>query len=387
VPDDREARLVILDPKHPHSAKAEDSPARQEAQTILDQRSAGPRTYRNALVFLAADRTRLEELDHATREYLAWTSIETEREALNLDAFQTRQTETGRQTSDEAIDQRLAETFVWLLAPTQGRPEDGAEPDPLAPVVWEETRLQGSDRLAVRASTRLVKDQLLLTRLGGGLLRHELDRIPLWRGDHVLLNQLAEDFATYPYLPRLKNPDVLAKAVQDGVGLITWREDGFGYAQAFDPERKRYVGLVVGHAMAELPDLSGVVVKAEVAAAQQGADTEEAAKNTREGGGAADTRKADGGTVPAKEGETPPPPAVLRRFYGSVELDATRLGRDASQIAEEVVQHLTGLVGSTVRLTLEIEADIPSGAPDNVVRTVSENCRTLRFKAQGFEKE
>ena len=36
---------------------------------------------------------------------------------------------------------------------------------------------------------------------------------------------------------------------------------------------------------------------------------------------------------------------------------------------------------------LEIQATIPDGAPDNVVRTVTENCRTLKFKTHGFEKE
>ena len=40
-----------------------------------------------------------------------------------------------------------------------------------------------------------------------------------------------------------------------------------------------------------------------------------------------------------------------------------------------------------MRLTLEIEADIPDGAPDNVVRIVTENSRTLKFSDSGFEKE
>jgi hypothetical protein len=40
-----------------------------------------------------------------------------------------------------------------------------------------------------------------------------------------------------------------------------------------------------------------------------------------------------------------------------------------------------------VRVTLEIEADIPSGTPDNVVRTVTENSRTLKFTQAGFEEE
>ena len=67
-------------------------------------------------------------------------------------------------------------------------------------------------------------------------------------------------------------------------------------------------------------------------------------------------------------------------------LDTTRVGRDASRIAEEVVAHLSGLVGAEVTVTLEIEAEIPGGAPDNVVRTVTENSRTLKFGSHGFEE-
>ena len=76
-----------------------------------------------------------------------------------------------------------------------------------------------------------------------------------------------------------------------------------------------------------------------------------------------------------------------RCFHGSVELDPTRVGRDAGRIADEVVAHLAGLVGSTVRVTLEIETEIPAGVPDNVVRPVTENGRTLKFTSQGFETD
>jgi hypothetical protein len=51
------------------------------------------------------------------------------------------------------------------------------------------------------------------------------------------------------------------------------------------------------------------------------------------------------------------------------------------------MSHLSGTVGANVKVTLEIEAEIPNGAPDNVVRTVTENSRTLKFTSQGFEKE
>jgi hypothetical protein len=64
-----------------------------------------------------------------------------------------------------------------------------------------------------------------------------------------------------------------------------------------------------------------------------------------------------------------------------------RLGRDASRIAEEVVQHLTSIVGAEVEVTLEVHARLPDGASEKLVRDVTENCRTLRFTNHGFEVE
>ena len=85
--------------------------------------------------------------------------------------------------------------------------------------------------------------------------------------------------------------------------------------------------------------------------------------------------------------EPPTPPRKVRRYHGSVKLDPTRIGRDASQIASEVMSHLSGLMGADVRVTLEIEADMPDGAPEHVVRVVTENSRTLKFDDSGFEEE
>lgn len=64
-----------------------------------------------------------------------------------------------------------------------------------------------------------------------------------------------------------------------------------------------------------------------------------------------------------------------------------RPATDAGKIAEEVIAHLSGLVGAKVTVTLEIEASVPDGVPDNLVRTVTENGRTLRFANQGFDRD
>jgi hypothetical protein len=52
-----------------------------------------------------------------------------------------------------------------------------------------------------------------------------------------------------------------------------------------------------------------------------------------------------------------------------------------------VIAHLAGQVDAEVEVTLEIEATLPGGASDQIVRTVMENGRTLKFTSHGFEAE
>ena len=95
------------------------------------------------------------------------------------------------------------------------------------------------------------------------------------------------------------------------------------------------------------------------------------------------------GTVAPPVGAVAPPPVEppkRRRFFGSVKLDALRLARDADRIAREVVQHLSSTAGAEVEVTLEIQARIPDCASPELVRTVTENCQTLRFDPHGFEE-
>jgi hypothetical protein len=78
-------------------------------------------------------------------------------------------------------------------------------------------RGQEQDALAIRAAKKLKNEELLMVELGDVRLRHELHRVPLWRGDHVGVKQLAGDMAKYLYLPRLRDDDVLLAAIHGGV--------------------------------------------------------------------------------------------------------------------------------------------------------------------------
>jgi hypothetical protein len=170
--------------------------------------------------------------------------------------------------------------------------------------------------------------------------------------------------------------------------LLTWRSDTFAYAESYDDQVNRYRGLHVGQMVNVSADSAALIVKPSVAQQQMEAEVPTKAPPGEQGTGSSD---ADGTTrslgVTGTTATTPRPATLPRRFHGSVTLDAARVGRDASRIADEVIVHLVGLMGSNVTVTLEIEAEMPNGAPDNVVRTVTENSRTLKFTAQGFETE
>jgi predicted AAA+ superfamily ATPase len=374
VPDEAEVRLVVLGPEYPHSGKTADSPARVAAQQFLDKRAAGDRLHRNMLVFLAPDRARLEELRQAVREYLAWKSIEAEKETLNLDNFQTRQAETKRGQFDEAVNQRVGESFAWVLVPSQ----TSSDPE----VTWDETRVSGPDPLAVRVAKKLRNDEGLITDYSGTRLRMDLDRIPLWRGDHIGLKQLWNDYTQYLYLARLRDSAVLLDAVRQGVALLTWNPDTFGYASAFDEASGRYKGLVAGQHAAVVMDAESVLVQPSAAARQveveqtsTGVTGERELKITGEA-----TAGAGGSGQPAAT-TTPGEPT---RFYGRVSLEPVRMLRDLGEIADAIVAQL-GRADADIRITVEVEAQADEGFSDDVRRTVSENARTLKFDSHEFE--
>lgn len=82
---------------------------------IFETRGTAPRLYRNTLIFLAADGTRLKDLDEAVRKFLAWESILDEREKLYLSPHQVKQAETQQTAADGAVTGRLPETYQWLI--------------------------------------------------------------------------------------------------------------------------------------------------------------------------------------------------------------------------------------------------------------------------------
>lgn len=389
VPDDPVARMVVIGPHAPHMRGGVLSPASQEAQVTLKNRGNSPRLHQNMLTFLAPDQARLQDLKQALCQFLAWRSIHEEEEILNLDAFQRNQAKTKYKEADTAVNSRITETYIWLLVPTQS---DARDHDTL---ILDDMRLIDKGKLIEQASTRLIQSEELILTLSGHRLRMEIDDNDLWQGnEHIPIKQLWEYFARYPYLPRLQDERVLLAAIEQEISQTTWK-DNFAFAKGWDEKEKRYEGLVVAGEKTPITiDDAALLVHPQAAQRQLEKDKP---KVIHDGPG------GNGGEMGGNGGETggkriidppplpppplPPPPPPPRHFHGRVQLDPLLVSSEAGEIAELVVKHLAGFDGCDVTVTLEIEASKPDGMPDKLVRTVSENARTLHFHVSDFEEE
>ena len=98
----------------------------------------------------------------------------------------------------------------------------------------------------------------------------ELDQW-FWKEEsHIGLKRVWECLATYLYLPRLCNSDVLLDTVREGVRT----QEYFGYADSLD-DNGRYTGLQFGSASRSIfLDEQSVLVKPDAAKKQLDADAE-----------------------------------------------------------------------------------------------------------------
>jgi hypothetical protein len=341
-------------------------------ENALNQRGSSPRYYKNTLLFLSADKAKIDILAGNTAQYLAWKEIVDNEDAFNLDTFQRKQANTKLNQFNDAVEATLKETYQWLLIPHQ--------PNAQGSIEWKETRLNNQDSPILQASRKAVYENDLLPNYAGSNLRRDALDNYLWKDcNHIDLKRFWDYLAQYLYLPRLKDQNVLLTSVKEAVGLTTWAES-FAYAEGFDEETGKYIGLRVAEVITPSISPHSLIVKPDVAQKQLDDEAVPSPNKKTDKWTNDDSKPIDNPDVIL------PKVPVLRRFYGSVDIDAIRINRDTPEIAKEVIQHLTALHGARVKITLEIEAEIPEGVPNDVVRTVTENCRTLKFKTQSFEQ-
>lgn len=384
VSDDQDIGLVILKCKDAYKANTPNDLAIQAAENILNTRGSTPRIYRNMLVFVAPDQNTINVLRQEVRRYLAWLSIRDDKDILNLDAAQNRETENNLNRSNTQIEAQIREVFCHLLVPYIDRAVD------LKQIIWDSISIRGGDDgILVKTARKMQQNELLVSHWAPAMLQMELDNL-LWREhNEINVGELWKLLCTYCYLPRLASYDVLVTAIQEGVNS----DECFAYAEAIQDGRYRelkynkYVSSV---------DRAGYIVKLLAALKQINSDRQEKQNNTpnndliqpaggnRISNNSGKTVDDPGGEKPIPSTESPKP--QNRHFTLHATLDSTRVVKNVGNLMDEVINHLMQVEGSKVTIELHVEAEMEDGTPVPIVRTVTENCRALKVEDFGFSE-
>ncbi len=309
----------------------------------------------------------MRALKQEVKRYLAWLSVKNDSEDLNLDAAQNRETDNHLRRSDETVGLRVNEAYCWLLVPYIDREAD------IKKITWDVMRISGgSDSIAAKAAKKMEQNEMLITAWAPALLLMELDRALWGDEDSISVKKLWDYFCTYCYLPRLAGYGVLEDTIRNGLNSTEY------YALAAGISGERYIDLKY-HQRVDVIETSAYLVKSMAARRQIAGDD---AKEQAETEGTSYCADLQGGLPPAAPQPSQP---KNMRFHMSARLDHTRISCDVQKLVEEVISHLTGMDGATVEVTLEVAADAPEGMPQATVRTVSENCQTLKVSHFGFE--
>jgi predicted AAA+ superfamily ATPase len=375
VPDEMGGvRAVVLGVAHSHTGR-DGSDAQKEAKEILLQRGSTPRVYRNTLVFVASEGRQLDSLKESVRAMLAWGEIVRDTKRLDLTPSDSALAEAKLKEARETTRTRLREAWCYLIYPIQ----ETAQSD----VQWMSGRVPAQDGVLSRASKKLVSEEGLLPELGPTRLDRDLQKY-IWNGKaHLGLKDLWEYLNRYTYLPRIKDKNVLVKAVQASVGNML--PGPFAYAESWDEAGKTYRGLVIDRNPNALVvvDSESVLVKPGVA--------EEHRPQPKDPGPADDPK---GQPLPGGNGASPTASGAKNigsgndplptRFVGTVMISPDRPAREIHQIVEAVIEQLTTLPGCEVSIKLEIDAEHAGGFDKAKVRTVTENANTLGFIDKSF---
>ena len=210
----------------------------------------------------------------------------------------------------------------------------------------------------------------------------------LWQDrNEINVGDLWKLLCTYCYLPRLSSFEVLQNTIQSGVNS----EDYFAYAESVNDGK--YVALKYNQYVGYI-DRSGYIVKKDAALKQKAAETTISTPKPPVFGGndhPGNLLGGQGGTEQpvSGSGDNPPEkPSKIqnRHFEMMTTLDSTRVVKNIGNLMDEVINHLMQVDGANVEIKLLVEATMLDGTPVTTVRTVTENCKTLKVESFGFDE-
>lgn len=378
VPDDSALRLVVLPPESWYS-REEARPATDAVLEWMQNNGTKPRHRQNRLLFLAADHGTIARLNDAARVALAWGSIvsDVEEGRLNIDRLQETQAKKELQTAKDVLPRAARECYKWLLCPVQETPTQKSTVEAFSLNTTGSSVGRELERIAT-------ENELVITGWSPIHLRTKLKEL-YWKDDQpaALASAFWEDTLRYLYLPRLKNRDVLSRAIFAGAAT----KDFFG--TAYGQSNGKYDGFKLGDAGIQIDDTL-LLIEPNAAKLYEEAQTPAPKPvpptdgDPGQPGGPIPTPGTAGGNGSGASKGTSNPQAA-KSFHGTVDVPPATAKMRLVQIADEIVSLLASDPNASVKVVLEISADFPDGAKDTIKRAVSENANSLGLKSADWE--
>ena len=232
VKDSETLQYVVLHPQASlPSREKETDTASDTARAILtystdDERQ---RTFRNTLLFIAARRDHVRDLRNLAKVYLAWNSImngDQLHSALGtLEGTRLDQTQRNLEAAEDAVTIALFKAYRWALAPSQPDAQKSAYDFSIADAKPNDGRIVKNLR------DKFVADDAIVTKIAPDIFAGKLQQY-IWSSDtyqeHIDIDRLWELMAQNVYMPRLRDRNVLAACIRDGIAAGT-----FGYASVY----------------------------------------------------------------------------------------------------------------------------------------------------------
>src|SRR5690606_19989082 len=181
----------------------------------------------------------------------------------------------------------------------------------------------------------------------------------------------------YLYLPRLKSREVLAAAVRTGASSCDFFGTAYGQADG------KYDGFQLGQGSVSFDDTL-LLIEPEHAVAYEAANRPAAAPSGSSTGG---TTTGPASTPPGTPATGPvaTPASKAHSFHATADIPPATSKMRLVQIAEAVSSLLCADPNASGRVTVEVSADFPSGASDQIKRAVTENCTSLGSSSKSWE--
>lgn len=386
VPDDSQLRLVVLPPESFYS-KNEERLSINAVREFVKSHGDQPRHRQNRVLFLAPDHDSLARLKDALRTALAWESIldDVSGHRLNIDRAQEKQAKRELQTAVDSLPKVARECFRWLLCPFMDTPTERE-------VTVEAFPLNTSGSNLSAEFERVCSDNELVIMTWSPIhLRDSVLKNFYWKVDRQSVKAIDvwNDTLRYLYLPRLHTRNIFEQTIQKGAAS----QDFFG--TAYGEHEGKYDGFVIGDPNVQLDDTLLLIEPSAAAAyAANQAGEKAAAESSSTPAPMAAGESGQAGLKPSSgaaegiqsEGAEPATPEKrVKDFHGSVDVKPTTAKFKLAEISDEIIALLSNDPNADVRVTLEISANFPGGASDQIRRAVSENANNLNFKSQVWE--